>query len=146
MLRQLKALAGAALLLPMLSAEGAACTLIATGGTLGLAPNGTTYTSELGLPSLVTISTTLLDGSFTITIDPPTLVQSPVGFVPISLEQKTVSAVSTLDLNFAYTSGQIQRTFPTQLLSAAVVTLHHRLNAASFPSGTYRTKTVVTCS
>lgn len=125
----------------------AACALAALPGALALNGTKTAITSEGVLGSVVTVSTTLLDGPFTISFAAPSFDQWPDGFPmgSATLEQKTVT-LGTLSMNSAYTTGAISKSFGTQVLSAVVITLHHQITASRYPQGRYRTKTVVTCS
>lgn len=124
-----------------------ACTLVALPGSLALNGDKTAITSEAALGSAITVSTTLLDGPFTITVGAPAWDQWPDDFPMASatLQQRTVT-LGTLNMNSAYTTGAISKSFGTQVLSAAIITLHHQITASRYPQGRYRTKTVVTCS
>lgn len=129
-----------------------ACTLnVVSSGTLRNSLDNTVLGSQVNgnTPATVNVLLSLLEGP-TITVDPPTLVQSPGGY-NAGLETRAVSyTANSLGLfpgaNQPYTSSSTS--FATGVLGAVTLTmtLHNRVsNANGFPPGTYTTRTVVTC-
>ena len=126
-----RALAGARTVIVLEKAEG----------------SGTVLSSEPGLGGTVTIATTILDGPFTISVSAPTWVEYPSGFdVGAATLRSKHSAIGTLGIDEPYSSNAATHNFSARLLSGAVLTIHHRIVSAGFHEGTYRTRTVVTCS
>jgi hypothetical protein len=140
-----------ALLSPVLAASPARagiCTLIvATPGVLAMSSSGTQLGSEElgGVSAIMTVGSI---GASTLTVDAPTVTQSPAGYnqggqvVEVSYRGDGVlsSAVQ------AYTASQTQVAVPN-LINAVTFTIDNRVtNSAGFPAGTYQTRTVVTCS
>lgn len=143
------ALALAALLAPL---PALACTLnVSSSGMLRNSLDNTILGSQVNgnTPATMTILLSLLEGP-TITVDPPTVIQSPGGY-NAGLETREVSySAASLGLfpgaNQAYTTSSTS--FSTGVLGAVTLTmtLHNRVNNANgFAPGTYTTRTVVTC-
>ena len=139
-------LAGLLLLAGTLPAP--ACSLaLGLGGTLALSADATRLASDEvgGVAKTVTIANLTLAGA-TITVAAPTLYEYPAGFNASG----AVVAVSYSSLlsgaQHAYTSGA--SSFPIAALTVAtILTVNSRVTSSSgFASGTYRTRTVLTCS
>ncbi|MBL8596059.1 MAG: hypothetical protein ABS35_10430 [Kaistia sp. SCN 65-12] len=129
-----------------------ACTLnLVSPGTLRNSLDNTVLGSQVNgnTPATVNILLSLLEGP-TITVDPPTLVQSPGGY-NAGLETREVSySAASLGLfpgaNQAYTTSSTSFATGVLGLVTLTMTLHNRVsNAGGFPPGTYTTRTVVTC-
>lgn len=127
------------------------CTILAaTDGDLGmdLTSEGETLTSALpyGAPATVTILAT--SPSF-VNVGAPTLTASGAGYNPTGqvLEVRYLGAgvLNTVDSGGWLTTPSSR---PATSLLGAIVTLDNQLTNAvtGFPSGTYTTRTVVTCS
>ena len=143
------ALALVALLAPL---PALACTLnVTSSGTLRNSLDNTVLGSQVNgnTPGTVAILLSLLEGP-TVTVDPPTLVQSPAGY-NAGLETREVSYnVASLGIfpgaSQPYTTSS--SSFSTGILGLVTLTmtLHNRVNNANgFAPGTYTTRTVVTC-
>lgn len=118
------------------------CTLaVPTPGTLTLSSDGTILGSDqpLGLPATVTV---LSLGSNTITLAAPTLTDSPGGYTPGS---ETVQMKYSGLASHAYTSAQQTIALGLLPLTSLIVDMQV-VNAAGFAQGTYKAKTVLTCS
>ena len=146
----LKRRGGIAAIALLVATQGAqACSLSIGGVDAAMTFNSSalTMSSEPGLGAVVTIGSTILDGAFDVTVSAPSWVEYPAGFDPGSatLNSRHFS-LGTLGINSAY--GNIQRIhhFGPMLVSAAALTIHHRISAPAFEQGRYRTQTVVTCS
>ncbi|MGV3490868.1 MAG: hypothetical protein ACO1OG_06040 [Devosia sp.] len=127
----------------------AACSLSIGGVDAAMAFNSAamTMSSEPGLGAVVTVGSTILDGPFRITVSAPSWVEYPTDFDPgtASLRSRHVS-LGTLNINAGYDNVQHVYNFGAMLVSAAALTIHHRITAPSFEDGRYRTRTLVTCS
>jgi hypothetical protein len=126
-----------------------ACSLSIGGVDAAMAFNSSalTMSSEPGLGAVVTIGSTILDGAFDVTVSAPGWVEYPAGFDPgsASLQSRHFS-LGTLGINSAYGNSPRIHHFGPMLVSAAALTIHHRISAPAFEQGRYRTQTVVTCS
>lgn len=127
----------------------AGCTLllVLNTGTLARSADGTRLASDEpgGVAAVVNIVSL---GSSTLTIAAPTLTQSPAGFNSGgSSVQVAYSGTGLLSAaNQPYTTSQTSVTIPN-IVSALPLTINNRINSPSgFTSGTYQTRTVVTCS
>jgi hypothetical protein len=141
----LSALAGIALTTP--SAAGICVLTLDTTGVLKLSGDGYRLGSQEagGISGIVIIASI---GSSTVTVGAPTLTQWPAGYNPagLSLEVSYRGDGVISGVNQAYTTGQTNFNVPN-LINAVALTIDNRaVTATGFKSGTYQTKTVVTCS
>ena len=129
-----------------------ACTLnLTSSGTLRNSLDNTVLGSQVNgnTPATVNILLSLLEGP-TITVDPPTVVQSPGGY-NAGLETREVSySAASLGLfpgaSQPYTTSSTSFATGVLGLVTLTMTLHNRVsNANGFPPGAYTTRTVVTC-
>jgi hypothetical protein len=119
---------------------------LTTPGILALSVDGTTFgSSEIGgLPAAVSI---LAVGSYTVTVNAPTRVNSPAGYDPTGeAVQVSYTGLAGLGLvNQGYTSSL--STFNIDTLPLSILVMNNRItNPTGFAAGTYETRTVVTCS
>lgn len=146
------ALVGAALLAPL---PGYACTLNVTApGTMRASSDNTTLGSEVNgtTPGTMTSVLSLLDGTATIDVAPPTRIQTASGYnASAETLQVAYTASAVLGLfpgaSQGYTSSQTSFQ-ATGILSGLniTITINNRiLNPNGFAPGTYGTRTVVTC-
>jgi len=145
--------AGALALLAVLAPLPAlACTLnVTSSGTLRNSLDNTVLGSQVNgsTPATMTILLSLLEGP-TITVSPPTVVQSPGGY-NAGLETREVSySAASLGLfpgaSQAYTNSSTSFSTGVLGLVTLTMTLHNRLtNPSGFAPGTYTTRTLVTC-
>jgi hypothetical protein len=143
------ALALVALLAPL---PALACTLnVTSSGTLRNSLDNTVLGSQVNgnTPATMTILLALFEGP-TITVDPPTVIQSPGGY-NAGLETREV-AYSAASLGLFPGASQSYTTSSTSFSTGVLglvslsMTLHNRVNNANgFAPGTYTTRTVVTC-
>jgi hypothetical protein len=146
-----------ALALVVLGAGGAtACSLsIGTSGTLKVNSNvdPTLMASTVGTPTPATM-TTVLSGGQGVTFDvaAPTVFTAPAGYNYGTSTQQVAYTAAVLGLltvkDQPYTSSATS--FSTGILSLAsltvTVTMNNKVvNTSGFPSGTYATRTVITC-
>lgn len=129
-------------------AEAGICTLVVlTPGTLAHSATGTRLGSEEagGLPATMTVGSI---GASTLTIGAPAIVQAPSGH-PLGGDLVEIAYFGTgllASANQPYTDGQTSVPVPN-LTGVVAVTFNNRItNAGGFSSGTYQTRTVVTCS
>lgn len=129
-----------------------ACTLnLTSSGALRNSLDNTVLGSQVNgnTPATVTILLSLLEGP-TITVDPPTVVQSPPGY-NAGLETREVAySAAGLGLfpgvNRPYTTSSTSFSTGVLGLVTLTMTLNNRVNNANgFAPGTYTTRTVVTC-
>lgn len=128
-----------------------ACTLVLplTNGVLKLSANGQRLGSDEfgGVPATVQISGSVF-GSDVVTVTPPDLVSSPPGYNPAGdVRQVSYRGTGVLwSVNQPYTP--LATSFPISAAAGLVVlTIDNRVEQpAGFASGTYQTRTVVTCS
>lgn len=129
-----------------------ACTLnLTSSGTLRNSLDNTVLGSQVSgnTPATVNILLSLLEGP-TITVDPPTITQSPGGY-NASLETRQVSySAASLGLfpgaSQAYTTSSTSFSTGVLGLVTLTLTLHNRvINPNGFAPGNYTTRTVVTC-
>ncbi|MEO6012661.1 MAG: hypothetical protein ABIQ30_03620 [Devosia sp.] len=104
-----------------------------------------------GVAATFTVSNTLFGGDFRVTVDPPVLNSAPPAGFNTGTAQYFVSYTGIGLLSFVsqgYTAGSSHFDVPGLLGALAVVmTLHNRItNSSGLASGTYQTKTVITCS
>ena len=140
-------LAMLALLAGTLPASAGICVLsLPTGGSLGLSADGLRLGSEYGALPLAGTLTVASVGSSTLTVDPPQWTQTATHYHPVS-ELREVSYSSPLSGgSHAYTSSSSSITVPN-LINAVLLTINTRVtNSAGFADGTYKLRTVVTCS
>ncbi len=136
-----------------MSSPAPACSLaVGTPGTLALDVGGTALASNIGvgLPATATVIVPILQG-VTVEVAGPTRVQSPGGYNP-SAESVQVAYTANALLGQVASQGFTASTtsFPAAagVLSALTISLslHNRiLNANGFASGSYMTRTVITC-
>jgi hypothetical protein len=136
----------AILLVP--AAPAAGCSLVlGLGGTLALSPDATRLASDEagGLAKTVTIANLTLEDA-TISVGAPTLYEHPAGFdAPGASVAISYSSLLSGGLH-AYTSGASSFSIGA-LTVATILTVHSRITSpAGFAAGTYRTRTVLTCS
>lgn len=143
-------LAAASLLATLVTgpAEAGICTLVVlNSGTLGLSPTATILGSQEGggAAAQMTIASV---GSSTVTVGAPTLTQAPGGYNQSAQILEVSYAGSDVLSSVVHAYGNSSSSFGVpNLLSAVVLTVNNRIrNAAGFASGTYTTRTVVTCS
>ena len=138
----------AALCLGTAPAEAASCTLLPlVSGTLALSTDMTRLGSQEGGGLPATISITTLGGA-TVTVSAPVLYEHPVDYNPSGdLLEVAYSGVGLLSgANQAYTSQATNFAAPS-LITPVVLTVQNRVTTASgFAGGTYRTRTMITCS
>lgn len=142
-----------ALGLPLLmGANGAsACSLaLGTGGTLALSGDATRLASTE--PGGIAATFTVLNLSLTaatVTVSAPQWVGYPAGF-NVGAAQLAVAYTGSGVLggvSQGYTGGNTQFNVPGLLSLAVLITVNNRISSAGgFASGTYSTRTVVTCS
>ena len=117
------------------------CTLaVPTPGTMTLSADGKTLGSDqaLGIPATVTVISL---GSNTVTLAAPTLTDSPGGYGGGETVQMSYSGLAS----HAYTTQQ--QTFSLGILPITDLIINMQvINAAGFIQGTYKAKTVLTCS
>lgn len=136
----------------LLATPASACGLaLNTGGVLALSANGKIFGSgEVGgVPATFTVVNGLLDGPFTVTVEAPVLGAPPAGFQSGSAQVEVAYSGAGLlgSVSQGYISSRTSFNGPGLLSLAVVMTIHNRIrNDAGFASGTYTTKTVVTCS
>jgi len=129
-----------------------ACTLTVTlpGGILKLSGDGSQISSELadgGTPVTMTILAAGL-GS-TITVQAPTITQTPPGFNPPGLAAEVAyRGTSTLRLIEQPYVKQTTQVSITPVIGLVTMTLNNRIRnpVGGLASGPYSTQTVVTCS
>lgn len=146
------ALIGAVLLAPL---PALACTLnVQSPGTLRASNDNTMLGSEVNgtTPGTMTSVLTLLDGTATIDVAPPTRIQTASGYnASAETLQVAYSAASVLGLfpgaSQSYTSAttSFQATGILSGLSITITINNRILNPNGFAPGTYGTRTVVTC-
>lgn len=139
------ALAGIALTTP--SAAGICVLTLDTSGALGLSGDGYRLGSQEtgGASGIVLIGSI---GSSTVTVSAPTLTQWPAGYNPagLSLEVSYHGSGVISSVTQGYTTSQSNFNVPN-LINTVALTLENRaVTATGFASGTYKTRTVVTCS
>ncbi|RYE09319.1 MAG: hypothetical protein EOP22_09465 [Hyphomicrobiales bacterium] len=147
---QLKASAALVALVLLAPLPAGACSLnLSTGGTLGLSADGRRLSSnEGGLPATFTIADLSLLGS-TISISAPQLVEHGAGFNAGSAVLESSYTASWLlgSSSSVYSSSTKSFDAPGVLNLVVTMTLNNRIvSDAGFPSGTYTTRTIVTCS
>lgn len=152
MLRLGALLSGFALMSLMAAAPATACTLtLTTAGALDLADDkihlGSAYHD--GRAAVLTTILPALSG-VTIEVGAPTVFQAPAGYSYGSSAVEvayTASVIGVIQIRSqGYTSSATS--FPTGLLSGLTATLvmdNRITNTAGFPSGPYKTRTIVTC-
>ena len=117
------------------------CTLaVPTPGTMTLSGDGKTLGSDqsLGLPATVTV---LSLGGNSVTLAAPTLTDSPNGYGGGETVQMSYSGLAS----HAYTTQQ--QTFSLGILPLTSLIINMQvINASGFIQGTYKAKTVLTCS
>ena len=131
-------------------APAAACSLaLGVGGTLALSADGARLGSdEAGGRAATFIVANLLGSAATLTVSPPVIASSPPGFnVGTARLFVAYSGVGLLaSARQSYTSAQTAFGVPRGL-AAVTMTVNNRVaNVSGFASGTYQTRTVVTCS
>jgi hypothetical protein len=139
------------LLIALLAAgPAAACSLsLGVGGALGLSADGLRYGS--GEAGGVARTLTILNlglGAATITVEAPALAAWPNGFNAGSALVEVAYAGGGLlsGVTQPYTSGASQFEVPALLSVATILTLNNRITStAGFASGSYQTRTIVTC-
>lgn len=146
------ALIGAMVLAPL---PALACTLnVQSPGTLRASSDNTMLGSEVNgtTPGTMTSVLTLLDGTATIDVAPPTRIQTASGYnASAETLQVAYSAASVLGLfpgaSQSYTSATTSFHATGILTGLSItITLNNRiLNPNGFAPGTYATRTVVTC-
>ena len=117
------------------------CTLaVPTPGTMTLSSDGKTLGSDqpLGIPATVTVVSL---GSNTVTLAAPTLTESPGGYAGGETVQMSYSGLAS----HAYTSQQQTISLGILPLTSLIINMQV-INAAGFIQGTYKAKTVLTCS
>jgi hypothetical protein len=128
----------------------ALCALVVlTPGTLRLSADGVRLGSEE--PGAVSATITVGSiGSSTLTVAPPTITQTPPGHSTSGdLAEVSYQGSGLLSsINQGYTSAQTQVTVQNLGIGAVeVMTFNNRItNMSGFASGTYQTRTVVTCT
>ena len=119
----------------------ATCTLaVPTPGTMTLSSDGKTLGSDqaLGIPATVTVISL---GGNTVTLAAPTLSQSPPGYGGGETVQMSYSGLAS----HAYTTQQ--QTISLGILPITDLIINMQvINASGFIQGTYKAKTVLTCS
>jgi hypothetical protein len=128
------------------------CSLtVDTIGALRVGQDNTILASDVGVltPATLTAVLPLLSG-VTVDVGSPSLVQQPANYAFGTSSTQVAYDASVLGLiqlhNQPYTASPTS--FSTGLLGAVTLTIvmHNRIiNSAGFPSGTYGTRTVVTC-
>ena len=117
------------------------CTLaVPTPGTMTLSGDGKTLGSDqsLGVPATVTV---LSLGGNSVTLAAPTLTNSPIGYGGGETVQMSYSGLAS----HAYTTQQ--QTFSLGILPLTSLIINMQvLNNSGFIQGTYKAKTVLTCS
>jgi hypothetical protein len=133
------------------AAPAGACTLtLGTGGTLALSADGSRLaSSEAGGAgaSLTIVNLTL--GAVDVIVSPPQWAGYPAGFDAGGAELAVAYAGSGVlgAVSQPYTTATTRFTVPGLLSLAALLRLDNRISAPrGFASGTYRTRTVVTCA
>jgi hypothetical protein len=129
-------------------AQAASCTLLPLlSGTLTLSADGQRMGSEEGGGLPATISITTIGGA-TVTVSAPVLYEYPVDYSASGdLLEVAYTGVGLLSgANQTYTSQATNFAAPS-LITPVVLTVQNRVTTASgFESGTYRTRTTITCS
>lgn len=145
-------LSGIALALAQAATPAAACTLsITTPGALDLADDKIHLGSSFheGRAAVLTTILPALTG-VTIDIGAPTVFQAPGNYNYGSSTVEVAYTASVLGVVHIKTQGYTTSatSFPTGLLSGLTATLvmdNRITNTAGFPSGDYKTRTIVTC-
>lgn len=117
------------------------CTLaVPTPGTMTLSSDGKMLGSDqaLGVPATVTV---LSLGSNTVTLAAPTLTDSPPGYGGGETVQMSYSGLAS----HAYTTAQQTISLGILPLTSLIIEMQV-INASGFVQGTYKAKTVLTCS
>lgn len=117
------------------------CTLaVPTPGTMTLSSDGKTLGSDqpLGIPATVTV---LSLGSNTVTLAAPTLTDFPAGYGGGETVQMSYSGLAS----HAYTSQPQTISLGILPLTSLIIDMQV-INAGGFVQGTYKAKTVLTCS
>lgn len=129
--------------------QASACTLaLGTNGTLALSSDGTRFGSgEGGVAATFTVLN-LLSPAATVTVSPPTLVTSPSGFNAGSAQlQVAYSGAGLLSsVSQGYTSSQTGFAVAANLALTTLTVNNRIVSSSGFASGTYQTRTVITCS
>lgn len=132
------------------ASPAAACSLsLGVGGALGLSADGLRYGSGEagGVAKTLTILNLGLSAA-TITVEAPGLTAWPSGFnAGSALVEVAYAGGGVLSgVNQPYTRDASQFQVPALLSVATLLTLHNRIvSTAGFASGSYQTRTIVTC-
>jgi len=133
-------------------APAAACTLtITTGGALDLSDDHTQLGSQIKTGHAATLTTILpLLSGVTVDVDAPTVYTAPAGYnysTSTTEAAYTASVIGVVTLKTQpYTTSS--SSFQTGVLGAVTVTIvmHNRItNTSGFPSGSYKSRTIITC-
>ncbi len=131
--------------------DASACSLsLGTGGTLALSGDATRLASTEpgGIAATFTVLNLSL-GAATATVSPPQWVAYPPGF-NVGAAQLAVAYTGSgllAGVSQGYTGGSTQFNVPGLLSLAVVMSVNNRISSAGgFASGTYSTRTTVTCS
>lgn len=142
---------GSAICLLVLSVgatQAQVCTLaLGTNGTLALSADGTILGSQEGLGVAGTFTVVSI-GSNTISVSAPTRVSAPPPGYNSASEQIEVAYWGASGLS-AISQGYTSSTtgFGVGTIGVSLLTVHNRIvNPNGFASGSYTTRTVVTCS
>jgi hypothetical protein len=141
----LSALAGIALTTP--STAGICVLTLDTTGVLKLSGDGYRLGSqEAGGVSGVVIIGSI--GASTVTVGAPTLTQWPAGYSPagLSLEVAYRGDGVINGVNQGYTTSQTNFGVPNLINTVALTIDNRAVTTTGFETGTYQTRTVVTCS
>jgi hypothetical protein len=138
----------------LMAQPASACGIaINTGGVLAPSSDYTRFASSEtgGVAASFTVSNTLFGGDFRVTVAPPVLISPPPDGFNTGTAQYAVSYTGVGLLNYVsqpYTTGSSHFDVSGLLGALAVVmTLHNRIsNSSGIASGTYQTRTVITCS
>jgi hypothetical protein len=144
-------LLGAALALGVCACPALSCSLaLSTGGTLALSGDASRLDSTVAGGSGAVVTILNLDlGAATITVAAPTLHAYPGGFNPGTSSVTVAYAGGGLlnGVSQGFTPNQTQFQVPALLGVATALTVHNRLETGTgFSTGTYMTRTVITCS
>lgn len=149
LIRRAAPVAALLLVLAASPAQAGICALVVlTNGTLRLSGDGLRLGSEE--PGAVSATMTVGSiGASTMTVSPPTLTQSPPGHTGSNLVEVSYRGSGLLNaINQGYTSAQTQAPIQNLGIGAVeVITINNRVtNTSGFTSGSYETRTVITCS
>jgi hypothetical protein len=140
-------LAALSLLAATVPAAAGICVLsLPTAGTLGMSADGRFLGSEYGALPVAGTLTVASIGSSTLTIDPPQWMQTAAAYHSAGELREVSYSAPVSGGAQSYTSGSSSITVPN-LVNAVILTINTRVtNSVGFSDGTYKLRTVVTCS